>query len=99
MDTHIKVTDGTYFTVFRESEDYIEIMSTNTGHCWIIKYCDRKEKYPYILFHKHAMSITHYHKHGQTTSFDRAIKSIKSHDNYVLSQCGNNSRQKLNTEA
>lgn len=86
MDTHTKIIKGGYFKVIRDTEDYIEMMSKNTGHCWVIKYCDRKEDYPYILFHKHGMSIPFYHKHWQTTSFERAVKSIKSHDSYVLSR-------------
>ena len=84
MNTHTKIVNGGYFIIIRDTEDYIEMMSKNTGHCWAIKYCDRKDDSPYILFHKHGMSIPNYHKHWQTTSFERAVRSIKSHDDYVL---------------
>ena len=33
MNTHTKIIKGGYFIIIRDTEDYIEMMSKNTGHC------------------------------------------------------------------
>jgi hypothetical protein len=73
-----------YFLIIRQTEDYIELMSKNTMHCWILKKCVSKSKYPYLLYHKHQSDIPYYHKHRYTYTILESIKSIKSHDYYVI---------------
>lgn len=84
MYVNKKMITREYFKVLFETDDYIEVMSNNTGHCWVIKQCKSKNDYPFILFHKHSISTQYYHKHWQTISFNQAVRSIKSHDDYVL---------------
>ncbi len=75
-----------YFEILRRTDDYIEIMSKNTRHCWIIhkhKFNDNMKVY---LYHKHKQKQPYYHRHWQTYSVKRAVESIISHDNYVISR-------------
>lgn len=76
-----------YFIIIREVEGYIEIISKNTRHCWIIKKIDSRK--PIRLYHKHSITEMYYHKHGEFISVRKAIDEIKSHDLYCLSVCRN----------
>ena len=78
--------DLKYFEMLKNTDDYIELMSRNTKHCWIIhkhKFDDAMKVY---LYHKHKRNQPYYHRHWQTYSVKRAIDSIMSHDEYVLSR-------------
>jgi hypothetical protein len=72
-----------YFKILKIYENYIEIQSLNTEHCWIIQKTQSKPMV--VLHHKHLLQDKYYHKHyyGRTTK--DAYKQIISHDAYVLS--------------
>ena len=40
-------------------------------------------KYPYSIYHRHRIT-DYYHRHWQTYSLEKCVKSIIDHDNYVL---------------
>ncbi len=74
-----------YFTIIRETERYIEFLSNNTKHCWIIcKSLDGTDR-PVMFYHKHSRKAEYYHRHWKTRNVAKAVESIKQHDSYVLS--------------
>jgi hypothetical protein len=79
----INQLQSSYFVMIRRVENFIEVRSKNTGHCWIIKKLDYSSTLPVIIYHKHN-NRDYYHRHGQATSITHAIKDIKNHDTYVL---------------
>lgn len=68
----------------RYTDDFYEIQSKNTKHCWIIQKHNFKEKAPIRIYHKHTLNTPYYHRHGFAYSVKSAIQFIKGHDNYVL---------------
>lgn len=79
-----KVIGEGYFTIIRETEQYIEFLSNSTKHCWIIcKNLNGTDK-PIIIYHKHSRKTEYYHRHWKTWSVESAVESIKQHDRYVL---------------
>lgn len=77
-----------YFTIIGETERYIELLSNNTKHCWIIcKNPDGTDK-TVMIYHKHSRESEYYHKHWKTWSVVKALESIKQHDRYVLETTG-----------
>ena len=94
LKKELNFINGNYFHVIRITDDYVEVMSKNTGHCWIIKQCLLGSDYPYLLYHKHKISTPYYHKHQKVYTFLRAIQAIKSHDKFVISS----EKQKTNKE-
>ena len=77
------LTDS-YFKLIRQADTFIELMSLNTKHCWIIHKHSHEDKYPIWLHHKHHRNDPYYHKHFQTFTVSYAIQQIKNHDSYVL---------------
>ena len=86
LKRELTLVNDKYFFIIQQTDDYIELMSNNSNHCWIIKKCGGYGKYHYLLYHKHQREIPYYHKHWRTYSFQDSIKSIKSHDNYILNR-------------
>jgi hypothetical protein len=80
-----KLIGEDYFTIIRETERYIEFLSNNTRHCWIICKNPGGVDVPIMIYHKHSRKTTYYHKHW---SVARAVESIKQHDRYVLGAAG-----------
>ena len=74
-----------YFKIIREEGKYVEVMSVNTGHCWIVFKKTYEGGKPITLYHKHTMKTEYYHLHWETYTVESAIKSIKGHDKYILS--------------
>ena len=73
-----------YFEIIRNTNDFIELKSRNTKHCWIIhkhKFGDNKKIY---LYHKHSIENKYYHQHWKTYSVKMAVDRIKGHDKYVI---------------
>lgn len=86
-----------YFVTIREENKFLEFKSKNTQHCWMIfrrTYTDLDR--PFDIYHKHKQSDPYYHKHYQTYTIGQAIKSIKSHDAYVMEQRRTNMSYKKN---
>ena len=81
-----KKISKTYYEVIRVVENYIEIKSRCTKHCWIIsRPYDIANNKPIIIYHKHHPSIPYYHRHGYAYTITQALRNIESHDRYVLS--------------
>lgn len=79
-----RLIDRKYFVIIQEADDYIEIKSRNTKHCWIIhkhKFDDKKKIY---LYHKHTIKEKYYHQHYMTYTVKQAVNNIKEHDKYIL---------------
>ncbi len=73
-----------YFQVIRITEDYYEIQSRNTKHCWIVVKFPVKDQRSVQLYHKHTIKTAYYHNHASTFNVEHAVKLIKGHDDYVL---------------
>ena len=73
-----------YFTIIRETERYIEFLSKNTRHCWIICKSQDGTGKPVMIYHKHSRETEYYHRHWKTWGVVKAVESIKQHDRYVL---------------
>lgn len=73
-----------YFTVIRETERYIEFLSNNTKHCWIVQKNPGSMDMPVMVYHKHSWKTDYYHRHWKTWNVAKAVESIKQHDSYVL---------------
>lgn len=75
-----------YFSIIRETEQYVEVCSRNTGHCWNILKNTFEAKQQVILYHKHTEQAKYYHKHRECRTVAEAIDQIKDHDCYILDQ-------------
>ena len=75
-----------YFERIREEEQFIEVKSRNTQHCWMVFRKNSPSDYPVILYHKHHQTDEYYHKQYETKNVKQAVDSIKSHDAYVIEQ-------------
>jgi len=74
-----------YFTIIREDDRFIEFMSKNTKHCWIVFKKSSDSNRPVTIYHKHHQKDKYYHKHYETWTVFKAVESIKGHDDYVMS--------------
>ena len=52
-----------HFTIIRETERYIEFLSKNTKHCWIICKSQDGIGKPVMIYHKHSRETEYYHRH------------------------------------
>jgi len=80
---HILLTSS-YFKLIRKTDDFYEIQSKCTKHCWIIQKPYSFHRHPVRIYHKHNKKIPYYHKHGYSYTIHSAIRQIKDHDAYVL---------------
>ena len=83
-----------YFRIIREEEQFIEIKSLNTGHCWNVFKNQFEQVHKIKLYHKHKQSDSYYHEHRICRNVAEAIEQIKSHDRYVLEQEEEKKRKK-----
>lgn len=78
-----RLIDKQYFEIIRETEDFIEVRSQNTKHCWIIQKqlseCGRKV----YLYHKHSINDPYYHQHYKAYTVKQAVCNIIEHDEYI----------------
>lgn len=75
-----------YFAVIRETEQFIEVRSLNTGHCWNVFKNTIESGKRVTLYHKHKQSDPYYHQHRICRSVVQAVNEIMSHDEYVIEQ-------------
>lgn len=76
---------SSYFNILRSYEDYCELLSVNTEHCWIIRKVFYNQGMKVMLYHKHHISDVHYHLHrSYCRNVKQAIDTIYGHDRYVL---------------
>lgn len=83
-ELELVLIDNNYFEILNQDEDFIEVKSRNTGHCWVIHKHRYKDKQPIWLYHKHKQKGRQYHQHWKTYTVKLGIESIKQHDEYVL---------------
>lgn len=75
-----------YFKVIREAEQFIEVKSVNTGHCWSLFKNEYDQHFMITLYHKHKESDKYFHKHRMCRTRKEAVEEIKAHDEYVLAE-------------
>ena len=80
----MKLFRGGYFTIIRIEENYIEVVSNNTRHQWIIFKRSIDSNKLVTLYHKHTADTKYYHKHWETWTVAMAVESIKNHDTYMI---------------
>jgi hypothetical protein len=73
-----------YFKVIRQTDDFLELQSRNTSHCWIIKKSLSDLPRIIYLYHKHTPNVPYYHKQCNNQTVSSAIKKIKDHDYYFI---------------
>ena len=71
-----------YFVILKKTNYYIEVLSKNTRHCWMIYKHGSVDRYPVWIYHKHRQKDLCYHLHRKKRSVEAAIKEIESHDKY-----------------
>ena len=47
-----EILQDKYFMILRTNERFIEVLSKNTGHCWLVQKT-MADEYKYRLYHKH----------------------------------------------
>ncbi len=75
-----------YFKVIRETDQFIEVKSVNTGHCWSLFRNEYDQHHMITLYHKHKESDKYFHEHRKCRTRKEAVEEIKSHDEYVLEE-------------
>lgn len=83
-----KLLHDEYFDVIRETEQFVEVQSRNTGHCWDVFKNTIERSLKVTLYHKHKLTEQYYHQHRVCRTVAEAVEQIKSHDAYVLEQQG-----------
>lgn len=79
----LKCLDPEYFSIIIADAYDVTVMSRNTGHYWYLHNPEYPDKGTVIIFHKHHASDP-YHMHSRTSTLNRAIRDIKSHDQFQL---------------
>ena len=81
MFSHYRLYDSQYFKIIRKTDYFVEVMSLNTQHCWIIQ---KKElcldENRYWLYHKHKPTDQYYHLHAKLFNVSNAVSKIRYHD-------------------
>jgi hypothetical protein len=72
-----------YFRFIRQTDDFFEIQSRCTKHCWIVQKLSY-DRYPIRIYHKHTKGTAYYHRHGHAATVSSAVRQIKSHDTWQL---------------
>lgn len=80
----LRLLGQSYFETIRTTDDFYEIKSKNTKHCWIISKSALDSRMYVQIYHKHSTKIAYYHNHAKALNVEHAIKLIKNHDHYVL---------------
>lgn len=72
-----KILEIPYFKIIRINEDFYEIQSKNTKHCWLIwknKIIENNTRI--TIYHKHKYTDNSYHKHGKAITVSSAIQQL-----------------------
>ena len=75
--------DRTYFTVVLADAYDVTLISNNTKHVWYIHSVELSDRDLCLIYHKHKISHP-YHSHSRCGTLRKAIKDIKSHDEFQL---------------
>ena len=79
-----RLLSAPYFRLIRQTDNFYEIQSKNTGHFWIIQKNRISQRYPVAVYHKHTQNTPYYHRHGQSYTVSSALQQIESHDIYQM---------------
>lgn len=71
-----------YFRLIRQTDDFFEIQSRCTKHCWVVQKLSY-DRYPVRIYHKHTKGTAYYHKHGHATAYGNSKRKYCSHECYV----------------
>lgn len=75
--------DRKYFTVVVADAYDVTLISNNTLHVWYIHNVELADRNLCLVYHKHHISHP-YHSHSRCGTLRRAIRDIKSHDQFQL---------------
>lgn len=75
--------DKKYFSIILMNEYDVTLMSKNTHHVWQLHNVELPDGEITVVFHKHNVS-DQYHTHSRSRTLGRAIRDIKSHDQFQL---------------
>ena len=75
--------DPKYFHIIVKGKRDITIQSKNTGHYWYLRSTGATGNLAVLIYHKHRCSHP-YHRHGQSSSLEKAVRSIVQHDRFQL---------------
>ena len=89
----INAIDQTYFNVIRATCHCVTLQSKNTKHYWHILHQDYSNFKSCKIYHNHHANSC-YHEHGHTSTLQKAIAQIKSHDTFQLN--GRKNQNSLN---
>ncbi len=78
-----------YFEVIRETDNFVELQSVCTGHCWNVFKNTFEAGNKITLYHKHNRKNKWYHEHRTYRTVSEAVDQIRQHDAYVLEQAKN----------
>ena len=75
--------DKKYFSIILMNEYDVTLMSKNPHHVWQLHNVELPDGEITVVFHKHHVS-DQYHTHSRSRTLSRAIRDIKSHDQFQL---------------
>lgn len=75
--------DRKYFMVIVADAYDVTLISNNTRHVWHIHNVELADRNLCLVYHKHHISHS-YHSHSRCGTLRRAIRDIKSHDEFQL---------------
>lgn len=75
--------DRKYFAVIIADQYDVALMSKNTRPVWQLHNVELPDRDVTVVFHKHHASDP-YHAHSRSKTLNRAIRDIKSHDQFQL---------------
>ena len=79
----LQAIDRQYFTVIVADAYDVTLISNNTKYVWYIHNVEMKDRNLCLVYHKHKISHP-YHSHSRCGTLRRAIRDIKSHDQFQL---------------
>ncbi len=75
--------DRRYFTVIVADAYDVTLISNNTRHVWYIHNVELVDRNLCLVYHKHRINHP-YHRHSRCWTLRRAIRDIKSHDQFQM---------------
>lgn len=79
----LQAIDRNYFTVIVADAYDVTLITKCTQHVWYIRNVELTNRNLCLVYHKHNISHS-YHSHSRSSTLRKAIKDIKSHDEFQL---------------
>lgn len=77
------ICNNRYYEIIRITQDYIELQSKLTGHCWIIQEVTFDDCRRVRLYHKHSREIEYYHMQKRNSYTVRQAHGVAlKHDDW-----------------